>query len=155
MFITHIIDVFKNICCRKSTPVGSVLMGNKDFITRARRFRKAFGGGMRQAGYLAAAGIYAIENNIDRISEDHRRAKVLESVLQSLSYVEMVIPVETNIIIFKLSNAIQCTDFLTGLREKGVLMVEFGPQTIRAVTHLDFDDDDLDIVTKALREINK
>jgi len=108
---------------------------------------------MRQAGYLAAAGIYAIENNIDRIIEDHRRAEELESVLQSLSYVEKVIPVETNIIIFKLSNVIQSIDFLGKLQEKGVLMVEFGPQTIRAITHLDCDDDDLEIVRKALKDI--
>jgi threonine aldolase len=144
-----------SICLSKGlgAPVGSVLMGNKDFISRARRFRKAFGGGMRQAGYLAAAGIYAIENNIDRISEDHRRAKELESVLKSLQYIEKVIPVETNIIIFKLNNVIQSKDFLYKLQEKGVLMVEFGPKTIRAITHLDIDDDDLGIVTKALKQI--
>jgi len=144
-----------SICLSKGlgAPVGSVLMGNKEFISSARRFRKAFGGGMRQAGYLAAAGIYAIENNIDRIREDHRRAKELESVLQSLPYVEDLIPVETNIIIFRLSNVIQSIDLLGKLQEKGVLMIEFGPQTIRAITHLDFYDDDLETVTKALQEI--
>lgn len=144
-----------SICLSKGlgAPVGSVLMGNKEFISSARRFRKAFGGGMRQSGYLAAAGIYAIENNIDRMSEDHRRAKELESVIQSLPYVENIVPVETNIIIFKLSNVIQSIDFLGKLQEKGVLMVEFGPQTIRAITHLDVDDNDLEAVTKTLREI--
>ena len=144
-----------SICLSKGlgAPVGSVLIGNKDFISSARRFRKAFGGGMRQAGYLAAAGIYAIENNIERISEDHRRAKELEIVLHSLSYVESILPVETNILLFELSDVMQSIDFLGNLQEKGIFMIGFGQQTIRAITHLDFADDDLEIVTKALKEI--
>jgi len=143
-----------SICLSKGlgAPVGSVLTGKKEFIAYARRFRKAFGGGMRQAGYLAAAGIYALENNISRLREDHQRAKELGNVLQSLSYVKSIMPVDTNIVVFKLNEGVNSKDFISRLQEKGILMIEFGPQTIRAVTHLDFTDNDLEKVIKALKD---
>jgi threonine aldolase len=77
-----------------------VITGSKDFIWKARRIRKVFGGGMRQAGFLAAAGIYALDNHVERLREDHRRAKELERILSSLSYVDAVVPVQSNLIFF-------------------------------------------------------
>ncbi|MFW5835410.1 MAG: threonine aldolase family protein [bacterium] len=143
-----------SVCLSKGlgAPVGSVLVGDSNFIARARRFRKAFGGGMRQAGYLAAAGIYALENNIERLAEDHRRAAELEKTLLSLPYIDNVLPVDTNIIIFSPASDIDTRKFLDGLKEKGIAMIPFGKHRIRAVTHLDFDDDDLESVISVLKK---
>ncbi|MFO7755207.1 MAG: GntG family PLP-dependent aldolase [Bacteroidales bacterium] len=142
-----------SVCLSKGlgAPVGSVLVGDSDFIARARRFRKAFGGGMRQAGYLAAAGIYALENNIERLAEDHRRAAELEETLLSLPYVDNVLPVDTNIIIFSLAKKIDTGIFLDELKKEGIAMIPFGKQHIRAVTHLDFSDKDMETVISVLR----
>lgn len=130
-----------SICLSKGlgAPVGSLLLGSSDFIKRGRRIRKVFGGGMRQAGYLAAAGIYALDHNISRLNEDHRRAKELAAVIREQPYVKLVLPVETNIIVFELESLGE-DDFLDALRKKGILAVGFGPGTIRMVTHLDVDD---------------
>lgn len=143
-----------SICLSKGlgAPIGSVLIGKKDFIAYARRFRKAFGGGMRQAGYLAAAGIFALENNIDRLKYDHKRAKELEGVLKSLPFVKSVMPADTNIVIFELEDKVDCEGFIDQLKEKGILMNKFGAQTIRAVTHLDFKDIHLEEVVEKLRK---
>ncbi len=129
-----------SICLSKGlgAPVGSVLMGNTAFIHKARRVRKKFGGGMRQAGYLAAAGIFALDHNISRLRDDHDRAKEIGKVMKNCSFVEELMPIETNIIIFKLNEKYTDKQFLQLLEEKGVAAVGFGPQTIRFVTHLDF-----------------
>ncbi|HOP29849.1 MAG TPA: GntG family PLP-dependent aldolase [Spirochaetota bacterium] len=142
-----------SICLSKGlgAPVGSLLLGSNDFIKRARRVRKVFGGGMRQAGFLAAAGIYALENNIKRLGEDHRRAREIGKVLNTLPYVEEVIPVETNILIFKVS--MDEKDFLLKLKDRGILATAFGPKTIRFVTHLDFSEEMLNKTEAILREI--
>jgi len=142
-----------SICLSKGlgAPVGSLLLGSNDFIKRARRVRKVFGGGMRQAGFLAAAGIYALENNIKRLGEDHRRAREIGKVLNTLQYVEEVIPVETNILIFKVS--MDEKDFLLKLKDRGILATAFGPKTIRFVTHLDFSEEMLNKTEAILREI--
>jgi len=143
-----------SVCLSKGlgAPVGSVLVGNNVFIARARRFRKAFGGGMRQAGYLAAAGIYALKNNIERLAEDHRRAGDLEKTLLSLSYIDDVLPVDTNIIIFSPANGIDSSALLSYLESKGIAMIPFGKNRIRAVTHIDFSDDELQYVINVLKE---
>ena len=144
-----------SICLSKGlgAPVGSVLMGNRDFIYKARRVRKKFGGGMRQAGYLAAAGIYALDNNIERLKDDHRRAEIIGATLGKCGFVEDVVPIETNIIIFKLNGKYSDDQFLQLLEDKGILAVGFGPQTIRFVTHLDFTDDMLEDVIGVLRSL--
>lgn len=131
-----------SICLSKGlgAPIGSVLAGSRDFIKQARRVRKVFGGGMRQTGFLAAAGIYALENHVERLSEDHARASAIGEMLSKLPFVKEVMPVETNIIVFRLIDHINDSDFLDTLKNKGVLAVGFGPQTIRMVTHLDFTD---------------
>jgi len=132
-----------SICLSKGlgAPVGSLLLGTKEFIRQARRVRKVFGGGMRQAGYLAAAGIYALDHHVQRLVEDHKRAEQLGRVISGLHYVKEVLPVETNILVFRLQDDVKDTDFLAALESKGLRGVHFGPQTIRFVTHLDFGDD--------------
>lgn len=137
-----------SVCFSKGLgcPVGSVLIGSKAFITKARRFRKAMGGGMRQAGFLAAAGLYALDNHIDRLKEDHKRAKEIGKALENSTFVKQILPVETNIVIFELNDDINPTSFLQVLASKGIKAVSFGGQYIRFVTHLDFEDNQLDYV---------
>jgi threonine aldolase len=144
-----------SICLSKGlgAPVGSLLLGKKDFIKKALRVRKALGGGMRQAGYLAAAGIYALDNNLKGLKDDHRRARELGKVLETLPFVEEVYTVQTNILIFKLNNNMKDTDFISKLNEKNIKALVFGPQTIRFVTHLDFNDSMMDEVITALKSL--
>ncbi|MBN3036672.1 MAG: low-specificity L-threonine aldolase [Bacteroidales bacterium] len=132
-----------SVCLSKGlgAPVGSLLLGDAGFIRKARRIRKVFGGGMRQAGYLAAAGIYALDHHVDRLRDDHKRANQLEKLLHHLPYVKEVMPVETNIIVFRLQDHLSADEFLTKLKQHNLLAIGFGPGTIRMVTHLDFNDD--------------
>ena len=134
-------------------PAGSLLLGDKEFIKKARRIRKVFGGGMRQAGYLAAAGIYALDNNILRLKEDHKRAKKLNTIIKELSYVDNVLPVETNIIIFNLDEKIKPENFIQKLAANDIKASGFGKQAIRFVTHLDFTDEMLEQVETTLKSI--
>jgi len=131
-----------SVCFSKGlgAPVGSVLVGSKQFIDKARRVRKVFGGGMRQSGYLAAACLYAIDNNITRLKDDHARAKNIEQLLRSLPYVESCMPVESNIVIFTLNSKISGEEFVKKAAAKNLLCVAFSKQNIRFVTHLDFTD---------------
>ncbi len=144
-----------SICLSKGlgAPVGSLLLGTTDFIKKARRVRKVFGGGMRQAGFLAAAGIYALDNNINRLTEDHKRAKQIEAMLAQLPYVESILPVDTNIVIFNLSPSLKFDLFEAKLKEQGIKMSAFGKQTVRFVTHLDFTDDMLMKLESVLKGI--
>jgi len=134
-----------SVCLSKGlgAPVGSLLLSTMENVKRARRIRKVLGGGMRQAGYLAAAGIYALDHHVERLAEDHVRAKSLGRVLESNSRVERLLPVDTNIVVAELVEGVDQGEFLRALKAKGVNAVPFGPQTIRMVTHLDFGDDDL------------
>jgi threonine aldolase len=142
-----------SICLSKGlgAPAGSVLIGPKSFIAKARKFRKVMGGGMRQSGYLAAAGIYALENNIDRLAEDNMRAKVLGAALSSLSYVETVRPVHTNIVIFDLAERVNPDSFLDYIRQKGINPHYLGKQSVRFVTHLDLSQDMIDRTIEILK----
>lgn len=142
-----------SICLSKGlgAPVGSLLLGNKLFIKKARRARKVFGGGMRQVGFLAAAGIYALDNHITRLKDDHSRAKELGNVLSSLPYVESVMPVDTNIVIFNLTDKYTAASFEEALKPYNIKLAAFGKQTIRFVTHLDFTDDMLEKVIEVLK----
>jgi threonine aldolase len=128
-----------SICLSKGLgcPVGSLLIGERDFILEARRVRKRFGGGWRQAGFLAAAGIYALDKHIDRLSEDHAKARVLCECLGNQTYVKRVAPVQTNIVIFYLQEAIAEATFVATLRERGVHCINLGHGRLRMVTHLD------------------
>lgn len=144
-----------SVCLSKGlgAPVGSVLLGKKDFIQKARKVRKVFGGGMRQAGILAAAGIYALKNNIERLEEDHRRAAVLGSMIADLPFVQSVLPVYTNIVIFHLDpKKINGSSFEKQMLERGIRVSSFGKQTIRLVTHLDFTEAMLEQTLQALQK---
>ena len=134
-----------SICLSKGLgiPVGSVLLGTSEFIKKARKVRKRWGGGWRQAGYLAAAGIYALENNIDRLKEDHARAREIGKIMEGISEVEDIYPVDTNIVIFKLDDKILVSDYVQKLNEKGIKASPFGKHLVRFVTHLDFKDEHL------------
>jgi threonine aldolase len=144
-----------SVCLSKGlgTPGGSVLVGNKEFIRKARKIRKVFGGGMRQSGFLAAAGIYALDNNVERLKDDHARAKKLGEVLASMSYVDSVLPVATNIIIFTLNEKMPSDSFVKKLAAEGIKASSFGKQTVRFVTHLDFTDDMLEKVISVLKKL--
>ncbi|MES2775833.1 MAG: GntG family PLP-dependent aldolase [Bacteroidota bacterium] len=128
-----------SICLSKGlgTPVGSLLLGKKDFIKEARRVRKKFGGGMRQAGYLAAAGIYALQNNVERLSNDHQHAKLVSETLQQKSFVKSVTPVETNILIFELKEPYTAQVMIDALKKHNILCLPISKTSIRMVFHLD------------------
>ena len=122
-------------------------------IKKARWVRKVFGGGMRQAGFLAAAGIYALENNIDRLKDDHRRARTIGDALQEAAFVSEVMPIDTNIIIFSLKEGYTTEQILARLADKNVLALPFGPNEIRMITHLDFIDEMLEHTVQVLKTI--
>lgn len=145
-----------SICLSKGLgcPVGSLLLGKKEFIKKARRFRKVMGGGWRQAGFLAAAGIYALDNNIERLREDHARAKQIGKVLEGLSFVKNIYSIDTNIVIFELPETILASDFVTKMKELNIGCVVFGKHLVRFVTHLDFTDDNLENFEKIIRKMN-
>ncbi len=147
-----------SICLSKGlgAPVGSLLLGTADFIKQARRVRKVFGGGMRQAGFLAAAGLFALKNNVARLKDDHIKAKQLESELLKLNYIESVLPVYTNIVIFNLKKELITGDeFQNILAQQHIKIAAFGKHTIRMVTHLDFTDDMLTQTINVLKSLNK
>jgi threonine aldolase len=144
-----------SICLSKGlgAPVGSLLIGNHSFIKKSRRIRKILGGGMRQAGFLAAAGLYALKNNINRLKEDHELATKMAEIMDRHSLVEYVLKVETNIVIFVHSDRITTVDFLSQLKENGILAVQMGHQQIRLVTHLSLPKNVLQEFEKAVQKI--
>ena len=127
-----------SICLSKGlgAPVGSLLIGNQAFINEGRRVRKVMGGGMRQAGYLAAAGIFALQNHIGRLKIDHQNARLLAETLAELPFATNIRPVKTNIVLFDLVDE-TAASFLEKLKSNGILASPFGPKTVRFVTHLD------------------
>ncbi|WP_298781545.1 low specificity L-threonine aldolase [uncultured Polaribacter sp.] len=142
-----------SICLSKGlgAPIGSILLGSKEDIEKALRIRKLFGGAMRQAGFLAAAGIYALDNHIERLSEDHQKAKEIGTVLKSVSYVTKVEQIETNIVIFYVDDKIGDENFINKMKEKNILLTPMGEGKIRIVTHLDFTDQMHEVLLKDLK----
>lgn len=128
-----------SICLSKSLgcPVGSLLLGKKDFIKKARRLRKVFGGGMRQAGYLASAGIYALKNNVERLTQDHNHAKQIADALKKKNFVGDILPVETNIVIFSVKHPWTAPALVEKLKEDNILGHPISSTQVRLVTHLD------------------
>ncbi|UUC45274.1 threonine aldolase family protein [Flavobacterium cerinum] len=129
-----------SVCLSKGlgAPVGSVLLGSRDDIHRALRIRKILGGGMRQAGYLAAAGLYALQHHVGRLEEDHRRARQIGSVLKELHWVNKVEPVETNILIFSVKPQYNENAIIEKLKQKNIFISSMGKGKLRLVTHLDY-----------------
>ena len=145
-----------SVCLSKGlgAPVGSLLLCSKEYIKKARRVRKVFGGGMRQAGYLAAAGIYALDNNIQRLKKDHERAREIAKILSGCNLISNVEPVDTNIIIFSLEEGIEVNDFLNQLKAQGILALGFGGNSIRMVTHLDINEEMMEQFEKGIKSIS-
>jgi threonine aldolase len=148
-----------SVCLSKGLgcPVGSLVLGSKDFIKRVHRFRKMVGGGMRQAGFLAAAGIYALDHHIDRLEEDHRKALKLAQGLADIKNV-LINPaeVETNILFFDVSRAERTAqEVAVALRGKGVLVHPTAKTRIRCVTHLDVSFEDIDHALKVVEGVMK
>jgi threonine aldolase len=140
-----------SICLSKGlgAPVGSVLLGNKLFIKKARRIRKVFGGGMRQAGYIASAGLYALQNNITRLQKDHDHAKIIESALIQKGL--DVLPVETNIIIFNAPAPYKPTDIVAMLKEQNILAYAISTTQVRLVVHLDITPEMIDTTISVIK----
>lgn len=132
-----------SICLSKGlgAPVGSVLLGNKEFIHQAKRVRKLFGGGMRQAGYLAAAGIYALDNNIQRLAKDHTNAKIIANALLKKSFISFNLPVETNIVIFSVEGKYSASQLAQILKSNGILVGLISSTQLRIVTHLNISEE--------------
>ncbi|HWK08218.1 MAG TPA: GntG family PLP-dependent aldolase [Puia sp.] len=128
-----------SICLNKGLgcPIGSILLGPASFIRQARRIRKVFGGGMRQAGFMAAAGIYALENHIDRLAEDHTHARQIAAVLEKKDFVASILPVETNIIIFEVETSVCPKQLAAQLKEQDIMAIAISSNQLRFVTHLD------------------
>lgn len=145
-----------SICLSKGlgAPVGSVLIGNKDFIHRARRTRKVMGGGMRQAGIIAAGGLFALQNNIERLKQDHQNAQQLGKIMNQLNWVEKILPVETNIVVAQLSKNIDIEEIISKCAEKEVHFMAFGEQKIRLVTHLDVASNNIEYANSVFKGIN-
>jgi threonine aldolase len=128
-----------SVCLSKGlgAPAGSLLLSNSDFIKKARRVRKVMGGGMRQAGYMAAAGIFALENNIDRLAIDHQHAKEIAAALIKKEFIGKILPVETNILLFEVKEAYTAASFTDHLKSEGIYCIPISPWQVRMVTHLD------------------
>jgi len=144
-----------SVCLSKGlgTPMGSVLIGDEKLMKNAMRVRKVLGGGMRQIGFMAAAGLYALENNVERLAEDHQRAQELAKTLSEQAYVKEVEPVETNIIIFYLTEGINEVDFLKRLEDCGVIISGMGQGKLRIVTHLGYTQEMHETFTQVLKEL--
>jgi threonine aldolase len=144
-----------SICLSKGlgAPVGSLLLGNKVFIKNARRVRKVFGGGMRQAGIIAAGGLYALKNNVNRLKTDHSHAKKLEVALNKLDWIEKIVPVETNIVVPVLREFDKRDFIINKLDAQGVKIMDFGPGMLRFVTHMDVSVEDVDKTITILKEL--
>ncbi len=153
----HYGEIFDSIsiCLSKGlgAPVGSLLLGNHEFIYKARRVRKVFGGGMRQAGYLAAAGLFALENNISRLEIDHLHAKIIGDALRKKDFVSNMLPIETNMIIFEVSGKFDAKSFSAYLKERNVFCIPISSSQVRMVTHLDISSEMVNHLTALISTI--
>ena len=144
-----------SVCLSKGlgAPVGSLIIGTKSFIKSCRRTRKSFGGNMRQAGYLAAAGIYALDHNLNQLKKDNHHASILAETLAKCSFTKNILPADTNIVIFDLVDRMNYETFEIKMNSFGIRFSRFGPKTIRFVTHRDFSPEMLEYVCIKLPKI--
>jgi len=144
-----------SVCLNKGLgcPIGSILIGKKDLIKKGRRIRKAFGGGMRQAGYMAAAGIYALDNHVERLAEDHAHAKQIADALREKSFTGSILPVETNIILFEVKNR-PAKELVEEFKKHGVLVIPMTPTQVRMVLHLNITAEMVKKVVKVIESIS-
>jgi len=145
-----------SVCLNKGLgcPIGSILIGPSAFIRQARRVRKVFGGGMRQAGFMAAAGIYALDHHVDRLAEDHAHARRIASALEKKEFVRSIMPVETNIIIFEVKGDGCARQLALRLKEKDILAIAISPNQLRFVTHLDISPNMVDRIVAVIEQLN-
>ncbi|MEM7551937.1 MAG: GntG family PLP-dependent aldolase [Bacteroidota bacterium] len=145
-----------SVCLSKGlgAPIGSLIVSSKENIKKAKRVRKVFGGGMRQVGYLAAAGVYALDYHVYRLKEDHTRAKEIGKILENHPLVKSVMPVDTNIVIFTTIDELDASQMLQKLESVGIKAVPFGKKEVRLVTHLDFTDDMLQLFKESIGKIS-
>ena len=143
-----------SICLSKGlgTPAGSVLTGSKDFIKKSRRIRKIFGGGMRQAGYLAAAGIFALEHNIKRLPDDHYHAQQIVKALSKKNFIGTFLPVETNILIFEVNGKYTPALFSEEMLKNGIKVTAISRTQVRMVLHMDITEE---MVLKTIKVIEE
>ncbi len=143
-------DLFDSIsiCLSKGlgAPVGSMLTGSSEMIAQARRIRKVMGGGMRQCGYLAAAGIYALDHHVDRLKEDHQRAKLCGQKLSTVEWVKELMPVFTNIVLFRVADHLNSQEVVSRLARLNIHCAAMTDRIVRWVFHLDIDDEMVDYV---------
>ena len=146
-----------SICLSKGlgAPVGSLLLGSKDFIYRAHRRRKSMGGGMRQAGFIAAAGLYALQHNITRLTDDHARAQTLGNAMQGLDWVKGIMPIDTNIVIAEMAPGIPSSAVMVALAKEGIQCFTFGNDKIRLVAHLDINDEHITAFSERVQKITR
>lgn len=143
-----------SVCLNKGLgcPAGSILIGTRDFIRKARRVRKVFGGGMRQAGYLAAAGIYALQQHVERLATDHHHARQIADALQAAPFTAGILPVETNILIFEVKDR-PAAEIVARLKEQQILAIAIAPTQIRFVLHLDISEAMVQRVIEVIKKL--
>ena len=142
-----------SICLNKGLgcPIGSILIGTAAFIRKARRIRKVFGGGMRQAGYMAASGVYALENHVERLATDHAHAQMIAQALRKVPFTASILPVETNIVIFEVNRP--AAEIVAQLKQHNILAIAIAPTQIRFVLHLDVSEEMVEHVVKVIGEL--
>ena len=150
LFDTISVCLSKGLGC----PVGSLLLTSSQYFENALKIRKILGGGMRQSGFLAACGIYALDNNINRLKDDHLKAKEIGNVLSKLDYIKKVEPVETNIVIFELDDKFSSSIFQSKLSEKGIEIISMGDNKLRVVTHLDYNQEQHEYFLESIDNIH-
>ncbi len=144
-----------SICLSKGlgAPIGSVLTGSRAHMSKAKRVRKVLGGAMRQVGYLAAAGIYALDNHVEILAADNLRARLLGGMLMECPVVEAVDPVDTNIVIFRLTPKLNPSDFVSKMASVGIMALPFGGRKVRMVTHHEITDDMVQYVEDSFKKL--
>ncbi len=144
-----------SICLNKGLgcPIGSILIGSRQFIKKSRRIRKVFGGGMRQAGFMAASGLYALKHHVERLAEDHAHARAISEALKSKSFVKDILPVSTNIIIFELEENKSPAELVAQLKEQNIICLAISPTQVRMVIHLDITPSDIQKVIEVINSL--
>ena len=144
-----------SVCLNKGLgcPVGSILIGPTDFIKKARRVRKVFGGGMRQAGYMAASGVFALQHHVERLATDHQHAQAIAAALEKAPFTAGILPVETNIVIFDVKQGWQAPALSAQLKERGILAITIAPTQIRMVLHLDVTPEMVDYTIGVIKQL--
>jgi threonine aldolase len=142
-----------SVCLSKGlgTPLGTILLGSNELMSRAIRIRKILGGAMRQVGFMAAAGLYALDNHFERLAEDHQKASEIAQTLQKLDYIKKVEPADTNIVIFNLIDEMSKDQFMNDMFENHIQISDMGQGKLRMVTHLDYTDEMHHIVLNVLK----